>query len=97
MIRLVFVLRRKPGTTLGQVPAEQMNNAFFIKLERLLDAVHARGIVHLDTRGTGNMLQRPDGRPALIAFQVSLGTHRMPASWQQFCLVALHLLSALVP
>jgi serine/threonine protein kinase len=73
-----------PGTTLGQVPSEQMNAAFFVELERLLDAVHARGIVHLDTRGTGNMLRRPDGRPALIDFQASLRTHWMPRSWRRF-------------
>lgn len=73
-----------PGTTLGQVAAQQMTTAFFVDLERLLNAVHARGIVHLDTRGTGNMLQRPDGRPALIDFQASLDTRWMPASWRRW-------------
>lgn len=73
-----------PGVTLGQVPAEQMDTAFFTDLERLLEAVHARGIVHLDTRGTGNMLRRPDGKPALIDFQASLGTRWMPAAWRRW-------------
>jgi predicted Ser/Thr protein kinase len=73
-----------PGTTLGQVAAEQMTTPFFIALERLLADVHARGIVHLDTRGTGNMLLRPDGRPALIDFQASLDTRWMPASWRRW-------------
>jgi hypothetical protein len=73
-----------PGTTLGNVPPHQMTTAFFIELERLLDTVHRRGIVHLDTRGTGNMLRRPDGSPALIDFQASLDTRWMPASWQRW-------------
>jgi predicted Ser/Thr protein kinase len=73
-----------PGTTLGQAAPEQMTTPFFIALERLLNDVHARGIVHLDTRGTGNMLLRPDGRPALIDFQASLDTRWMPDSWRRW-------------
>lgn len=73
-----------PGATLGKVPAEWLNAAFFTALERLLQQVHARGIVHLDTRGTGNMLMTPDGRPALIDFQASVGTHWMPRSWRRW-------------
>jgi RIO-like serine/threonine protein kinase len=73
-----------PGVTLGQVQSEDMDAGFFIALEHLLDAVHARGVVHLDTRGTGNMLRRPDGKPALIDFQASLSTGWMPASWRRW-------------
>jgi hypothetical protein len=73
-----------PGTTLGQVSPEQMTTAFFTQLEGLLNDVHSRGIVHLDTRGTGNMLCRPDGKPALIDFQASLDTRWMPASWRRW-------------
>jgi hypothetical protein len=72
------------GTTLGQVSAEALGTPFFVELERLLNAVHARGIVHLDTRGTGNMLRRPDGAPALIDFQASLDTRWMPARWRRW-------------
>jgi len=73
-----------PGTTLGEVAPEHMTASFFVELERLLNEVHARGIVHLDTRGTGNMLRRTDGRPALIDFQASLDTRWMPASWRRW-------------
>jgi RIO-like serine/threonine protein kinase len=73
-----------PGDTLGQVRPEDMDTGFFIALERLLDAVHARGVVHLDTRGTGNMLRRPDGQPALIDFQASLSTGWMPSRWRRW-------------
>jgi len=73
-----------PGETLGRVPAERLNASFFTALERLLQQVHARGIVHLDTRGTGNMLMTPDGCPALIDFQASLATHWMPQAWRRW-------------
>lgn len=73
-----------PGVTLGHVPAGQLDAGFFASLERLLQQVHARGIVHLDTRGTGNMLMTPEGRPALIDFQASLGTRWMPTSWRRW-------------
>jgi predicted Ser/Thr protein kinase len=73
-----------PGVTLGNVPPEAMSATFFADLERLLDAVHRRGIVHLDTRGTGNMLLRPDGKPALIDFQASLSTRRLPTRWRRW-------------
>jgi hypothetical protein len=73
-----------PGVTLGNVSVEQLNASFFAALERLLQLVHARGIVHLDTRGTGNMLMTPEGRPALIDFQASLGTWWMPLSWRRW-------------
>jgi RIO-like serine/threonine protein kinase len=73
-----------PGVTLGQVPAGQMDVAFFNQLEQLMQAVHRRGVVHLDTRGTGNMLRRPDGRPAVIDFQAWLDTRWMPSAWRRW-------------
>ena len=71
-----------PGVTLGHVPADELDTPFFIDLERLMSAVHGRGVVHLDTRGTGNMLRQPDGKPALIDFQAWLDTRWMPAAWR---------------
>lgn len=73
-----------PGVTLGNAPPETLHADFFVDLERLLEAVHRRGIVHLDTGGTGNMLRRPDGKPALIDFQASLSTHRLPRRWRRW-------------
>jgi RIO-like serine/threonine protein kinase len=66
------------GETLGRVPPERQTGAYFLALERLLQAIHARGVVHLDTRGSGNVLMRPDGTPALIDFQSALSTRAMP-------------------
>jgi serine/threonine protein kinase len=71
------------GVTLGQVPPERLTIDFFRALERLMNAIHARGIVHLDARGTGNLLMQPDGRPAVIDFQAALPVGWLPAAWQR--------------
>lgn len=68
-----------PGVTLDRAPREQMNEAFFLALESLFRQVHARGLVHLDSRGSSNLLATPQGRPAVIDFQAALRTAFMPA------------------
>ena len=60
-------------------PAE-ISTQFLEEMETLLQGVHDRGVVHLDTRGTGNWLVSPEGKPLLIDFQASLTTGWMPAS-----------------
>jgi hypothetical protein len=72
------------GETLGRVDAQRQTGRYFLALEQLLQAIHARGVVHLDTRGTGNVLMRSDGSPGLIDFQSALSTRWMPASWRRF-------------
>ena len=72
------------GETLGRVEPQRQDGRYFAALERLLQAIHARGVVHLDTRGTGNVLMRGDGSPALIDFQSALSTRWMPASVRRF-------------
>jgi RIO-like serine/threonine protein kinase len=72
------------GETLGRIDVARQTPAYFAALERLMQAIHARGVVHLDTRGTGNVLMRPDGSPALIDFQSALSTRWMPGSMRRF-------------
>ena len=60
------------------ISRERITPEFLCAFEALLDAVHARGVVHLDARGTGNVMIRPDGSPGLIDFQASLTTGWMP-------------------
>ncbi len=66
-----------PGSSLSRhennVPAQYLE-----EMELLLKTVHAHGVVHLDTRGTGNWLVSPEGKPLLIDFQASLSTGWMP-------------------
>jgi len=55
-----------PGRTLANLDAAQMDTPFLMALEALLQQVHARALVHLDTRGGGNLLRMPDGAPGII-------------------------------
>lgn len=72
--------RYVPGRTLGRVEldGEGLSVEFLGALEALLQQVHARGLVHLDTRGGNNLLLRPDGTPGIIDFQAALSTRWMP-------------------
>jgi hypothetical protein len=65
------------GETFGRTDVARQTASYFVALEALMNAIHQRGIVHLDTRGSGNVLMRPDGSPALIDFQSALSTRRM--------------------
>lgn len=67
-----------PGVTLDRAPREQMNEAFFLALESLFRQVHGRGLVHLDSRGSSNLLATPQGTPAVIDFQAALRTTLLP-------------------
>ena len=73
-----------PGTPLAKVELADLPPSYFEALEALLSEVHARGLVHLDTRGAGNLLVRPDRRPALIDFQAALATRWMPRAWRRW-------------
>jgi RIO-like serine/threonine protein kinase len=68
-----------PGARMDRAQEERLTGSYFRALEDLLRQVHARGIVHLDTRGAGNVLITPEAGPALIDFQSSLDTGWMPA------------------
>lgn len=72
------------GETLGKIEPARQTAGYFRALEDLLRNIHARGVVHLDTRGTGNVLMRTDGSPAVIDFQSSVSTRWMPLSWRRF-------------
>ena len=73
-----------PGTPLGKMPEKDYTPAFFEAMETLLKRVHEREIVHLDTRGSGNWLVSPQGKPILIDFQSALSTAWMPKGLKRF-------------
>jgi hypothetical protein len=45
---------------------------FYDRLEAIIRALHARGLIYLDLSKRDNVIVRPDGTPALIDFQISL-------------------------
>lgn len=67
-----------PGRSLAKIERALITPGYLVRLEGLLEAVHARGVVHLDTRGAGNLLMLPDGTPGIIDFQASVSTTWMP-------------------
>ncbi len=73
-----------PGRTLARVEATEVSTAYLTALEALLRQVHARGLVHLDTRGGGNLLMMPDGAPGIIDFQAALSTRWMPRGLREW-------------
>lgn len=51
--------------------AKPGDRVFYAQALRLLVALHRRGIVHNDLAKEPNWLVRPDGRPALVDFQIA--------------------------
>lgn len=78
MDAFALATRFLPGQILAQVQRTEVNADFFLRLEVLVQAMHARNVVHLDIRGPKNILVQPNGNPAIIDFQSSLSTRRMP-------------------
>ncbi len=66
------------GSSLSRADKALISPAYLEALEELLRRIHAARVVHLDTRGTGNIMVREDGSPGLIDFQASLSTAWMP-------------------
>ncbi|KAB7661458.1 hypothetical protein [Sutterella seckii] len=66
------------GRSLDKVAPASVTPEFLEKLEALIRKVHDRGVVHLDLRGGGNIIMRPDGTPGLIDFQSGLVTTHIP-------------------
>ena len=77
---LSMAARFVPGRPLADMPKGPVSTAYLVALEALLRQVHARGLVHLDTRGGGNLLLMPDGAPGIIDFQAALSTRWMPSA-----------------
>ena len=66
------------GKSLDKTDRSNITPAFLEALETLIRTVHSRGVVHLDLRGSGNIIMRPDGTPGLIDFQSGLVTTHLP-------------------
>ena len=67
---LALLVEYRPGTKLSgrrTVPA-----AFLSELERAIEEMHRRGVVHLDLSHRSNVLVDPAGHPVLIDFGAAL-------------------------
>lgn len=73
-----------PGRSLSQVPKEEVSSEYLKGCEEIISSIHKRGIVHLDTRGTGNWVMKEDGTPGLIDFQAGVYTKNLPLKLRSF-------------
>ncbi|HVP10389.1 MAG TPA: hypothetical protein VMV94_04280, partial [Phycisphaerae bacterium] len=62
---------------------DQVDDAFFPRLEAMLDSMHAMGVAYVDLEKRENILLGSDGHPYLIDFQISwhLPTNRGGRTW----------------
>ncbi len=71
------------GRPLRAVAAGEIPPSFFESLEAAVQAMHARGIVHLDLRNAGNILVDAAGKPVLLDFQSAMGSRWLPGPWRR--------------
>jgi RIO-like serine/threonine protein kinase len=64
----------------SDAPEELLDEGFFQRLRRLVEAMHARGIVHGDLKRLDNILITPDGQPCLIDFSAAFWNGSNPAA-----------------
>lgn len=69
---LAFALEYRPGEIMGPHLARRVPSSFLDELRVAVDAMHARGVVHLDLRHRSNTLADADGHPVLIDFASAL-------------------------
>ena len=56
----------------GSDPQLRGNEEFVRRLERIVQQMHARGVVHLDLRHRSNVRVASDGRPIVLDFESAL-------------------------
>ena len=64
--------------------AGPVDRGFYREARRLLRAIHRRGVTHNDTHKEANWLVMPDGRPAIVDFQLA-SCHRRRGGWFRLC------------
>lgn len=67
-----LILEYRPGTLLSRSLAGHIPSGFMTELEESIQAMHGRGVVHLDLRHRSNILAGEDGKPVLIDFASAL-------------------------
>lgn len=69
---LAFAVQFVGGHTLKDIDNDDIGADAFDRLAGVFDAIHARGVVHLDSHQKTNILLAPDGQPHLIDFATAL-------------------------
>lgn len=66
------------GTTVSAYPERMIPERYFIRLEKLMKKVNARGVAHLDTRNAKNVMILSNFAPALVDFQAGVQLKYVP-------------------
>ena len=67
-----FAVEYRPGTLLSRSLRGRTSPGFMAELEQGLEAIHERGVVHLDLRHRSNVLAGDDGHPVILDFASAL-------------------------
>jgi len=67
-----LVLEYRPGVLVSRSLRGRLPVVFLAELERCVEEMHRRGVVHLDLRHRSNVLAGEDGHPVLIDFASAL-------------------------
>lgn len=68
-----FLLSFVEGLPLRKETKPHIKGHSFEKLNALVEAIHQRGVVHLDLGQRKNILVRPDGMPVIVDFGSAMG------------------------
>ncbi len=68
-----FLLSYEEGFPLRKETKPHIKDHSFDQLSALVEAIHERGVVHLDLGQRKNILVRPDGMPVIVDFGSAMG------------------------
>lgn len=66
--RHAFLVEHIEGTSCARLPNGALPPGFFDRLQRVVDAIHARGVVHCDLKNRSNIVSTEDLRPHIVDF-----------------------------
>jgi len=66
-----IILERIEATPIQRFGREEVGPAFFDQLQECVDALHRRGVVHMDLRHRSNLLIGSDGKPRILDFEAA--------------------------
>jgi hypothetical protein len=81
--RQAILLEYVAGRSLASVRRGELDAGFFDRLDRLIDAVHARGVAHGDLH-RHDVLAGPGGAPYLVDFSTSVALSPRAGPWSRF-------------
>jgi hypothetical protein len=81
--RQAIALEYLPGRSLAAFRPGELPKEFFDRLNRLLDAIHARGVAHGDVH-RHDVVVAPGGEPFLVDFSTSVILSPGAGAWSRF-------------